>query len=107
MEIKEGESIAGAWVSNDVPEIGIYKLIAKEKRDGTCDWAHFVQRSSGLKEKVYRGTVDSSDQLLTVVEAINQALQTAYGPAVQLLPAEADVDYVDNLGLANPADEVH
>jgi len=107
MEVKKGERIAGAWVSDAIPEIGIYKLIAKEKRDGTCEWAHFVQRASGLKDKVYRGTVDSAEQLSSVVEAINSALRTAYGPAIKLQPAEADVDYVDSLGLANPADEVH
>lgn len=107
MEVKIGESIAGMWVSNAVPEIGIYKLIAKEKSDGSCEWAHFVQRESGLKDKVYRGSVDSVEQLSSVVDAINSALSTAYGSVVKLHPAEADVDYVDNLGLANPTDEVH
>ncbi len=95
MEIEEGEAIAGAWVSDTVPEIGFYKLLAKRRRDGTCEWVHFVQRADGRKEKFYRGRVDSESQLQAVVEAISRALNTAYGRGVNLHPADAEVMPVD------------
>ena len=95
MEIEKGEAIAGAWVSDTVPEIGFYKLLAKRKKDGTCEWVHFVQRADGRKEKFYRGKVESEARLRDVVEAINRALDTAYGPRVKLHPADADIIPVD------------
>lgn len=95
MGVDEGEEIAGAWVTPHVPQIGIYKLLAKKKADGTCEWAHFVQRDNGLKEKVYRGTVENEERLKDVVAAINSALHTAYGPGIQLQVADADVYTLD------------
>ena len=91
MEIEKGEAIAGVWLSDTVPEIGFYKLLAKRKRDGTCEWVHFVQRADGRKEKFYQGRVESESQLQEVVEAINRALNTAYGRRINLHPADADI----------------
>jgi len=91
MNVEKGEEIAGAWITPHVPQIGIYKLLAKKKKDGTCEWAHFVQRDDGRKEKVYRGTVENEERLKDVVKAINNALHTAYGPLVNLGPADSDV----------------
>jgi hypothetical protein len=91
MNVEKGEDIAGAWITPHVPQIGIYKLLAKKKADGTCEWAHFVQRDDGRKEKVYRGTVENEERLKDVVKAINNALHTAYGPLVNLGPADSDV----------------
>jgi len=95
MSVAEGEEIAGAWVAPHVPQIGIYKLLAKKKKDGTCEWAHFVQRDNGLKEKVYRGTVENEERLKDVLTALNNALRTAYGPNIQLQTADADVYTLD------------
>ncbi len=91
MNVNKGEEIAGAWVTPHVLQIGIYKLLAKKKKDGTCEWAHFVQRDSGAKEKVYRGTVENEERLKDVLAALNSALRTAYGPLIQLQNADADV----------------
>jgi hypothetical protein len=91
MNVEKGEEIAGAWITPHVPQIGIYKLLAKKKADGTCEWAHFVQRDDGRKEKVYRGTVENEERLKDVVKAINNALHTAYGPLVNLGPADSDM----------------
>jgi len=95
MNIDEGEEIAGMWVTPHVPKIGIYKLLAKKKKDGTVEWANFVQRDDGRKEKIYRGTVENVSRLADVVSAINNALHTAYGPAVSLITADADVYSLD------------
>jgi len=95
MNVNEGEEIAGAWITPHIPTIGIYKLLAKKKKDGTCEWAHFVQRDDGRKEKVYRGTVENEGRLADVVAAINSALHTAYGPLVNLGPADSDMYTLD------------
>ena len=95
MNVEKGEEIAGAWITPHVPQIGIYKLLAKKKADGTCEWAHFVQRDDGRKEKVYRGTVENEERLKDVVKAINNALHTAYSPLVNLGPADSDVYTID------------
>ena len=47
MNVERGESIAGVWVAPEIPGIGIYKLVAKRKADGNCEWAHYVQRADG------------------------------------------------------------
>ncbi len=95
MNVEKGEEIVGMWVTPTVPGIGLYKLLAKKKADGTCEWAHFVQRADGRKEKVYRGTVESQERLADVVAAINRALHTAYGPAISLRVADYDVYSLD------------
>jgi hypothetical protein len=90
MSVERGETIAGIWIAPEIPEIGIYKLVAKQTVNGSCEWAHFVQRADGRREKVYRGMVENSHQLEDVLNAINAALKRTFGPAVQLQPADAD-----------------
>ena len=106
MAVEKGEEIAGTWTTPVVPGIGFYKLLAKRRADGTCEWVHFVQRADGSKDKVYRGTVESKEQLADVVAAINSALRTAYGPLVQLHPAEPEVSFVDGVPTGTPPDRV-
>lgn len=95
MSVERGETIAGIWIAPEVRDVGIYKLLAKQKSDGTCEWAHFVQRTDGRREKVYRGTVENSDELEDVLKAINGALGRTFGPHVQLKPADADFYTMD------------
>jgi hypothetical protein len=95
MNVDEGEEVLGAYVTPHVPQIGIYKLLAKKKKDGTCEWAHFVQRDDGRKENVYRGEVEDEARLADVVKSINNALHTAYGPTVSLHPADSDMYTLD------------
>jgi hypothetical protein len=102
MSVEKGEEIAGTWTTPVVSEIGFYKLLAKRRTDGVCEWVHFTQRADGSKDKVYRGTVESKEQLADVVAAINSALHTAYGPLVQLHPAEAEVSFVDGVPTGMP-----
>ena len=79
MNVDEGEEIAGGWASPHNPQVGIYKLLAKKKRYGSFEWAHFVQRDNGLKEKVYRGQVQSREQLDEVLEIMNKNLHKFLG----------------------------
>ena len=95
MNVDKGEEIAGAWVTPTVPGVGFYKLLAKKKKDGQYEWVHFVQRADGRKENVYRGEVESEARLKDVVEAINRALNTAYGSTIRLQVADYDLYTLD------------
>jgi hypothetical protein len=106
MAVEKGEEIAGTWTTPVVPDIGFYKLLAKRRGDGVCEWVHFVQRADGSKDKVYRGTVENKERLADVVAAINRALHTAYGPLVQLHPAETEVSFVDGVPTGTPPERV-
>ena len=106
MAVAEGEEIAGTWTTPVVPGIGFYKLLAKRRADGACEWVHCVQRADGRKDNVYRGTVENQDRLADVVAAINNSLRTAYGPLVQLHLAETEVSLVDGVLTGTPPDRV-
>jgi len=73
--------------------VGIYKLLAKKKADGTIEWAHFVQRDNGLKERVMRGTVSTLEELDVVKDAVNNNLRRTFGVTMQA--AEYDVRTLD------------
>jgi hypothetical protein len=95
MTIDDGEEILPSYVTSHIPQIGIYKLLVKKKIDGTCEWANFVQRDDGRKEKVYRGEVENEARVTDVIAAINSALNTAYGPTIRLQPADTDMYTLD------------
>jgi hypothetical protein len=71
MNLEGGEELLGGRATPHIPQVGIYKLLAKKRADGTMEWAHFVQRDNGLKEKVLRGTVKNSDEFAVVSDAVN------------------------------------
>ncbi len=102
LEVKKGERIAGIWSSDSVPGIGFYKLLAKCKQDGTCEWVHYVQRSNGDKDNFIRGSVENEARLAEVVEAIDRALHKAYGSGISLHPAEADIYLTDQAQASAP-----
>ena len=106
MSVEKGKEIAGTWTTPVVPGIGFYKLSAKRRTDGVCEWVHFTQRADGSKDKVYRGNVESKEQLADVMAAINNALRTAYGPLIQLHPAETEISFVDGVLTGTPPDRV-
>jgi hypothetical protein len=93
MNMEEGEEILGGWATPPIPQVGVYKLLAKKKTDGTIEWAHFVQRDNGLKERVMRGTVTSRDEFAIVLDAINNNLSRTFGVTMQA--AEYDVRTLD------------
>ena len=83
MNVDKGEEIAGGWATPHIPQVGVYKLLAKKRQDGVIEWAHFVQRDNGLREKVYRGDVESREQLEEVLEIMNRNLQKVFGVIMQ------------------------
>lgn len=93
MNIEEGEEILAGRGTAHIQQVGMYKLLAKKKADGTIEWAHFVERDNGLKEKVMRGTVNSLDELEIVIETVNNNLRRIFGVAMQ--PAEFEVRTLD------------
>ena len=83
MNVDEGEEIVAGWVTPHIPQVGIYKLLAKKRKDGMIEWAHFIQRDNGSKERVMRGEVDSREQLEQVIEVSNNNLRKFFGVALQ------------------------
>lgn len=93
MNLEEGEEIFTGWATPHIPQVGIYKLLAKKKVDGSIEWAHFVQRDNGLKEKVMRGTVNTLDEFDIVIDAVNSNLRRVFRVTMQ--PAAYDVRTLD------------
>jgi hypothetical protein len=93
LNIDEGEEIACACVSSHIPQTGVYKFLAKKTRDGKYQWAHFVQRDNGLKEKIFRGETDTREQLDEVLSIMNRNLKRTFG--VEMHSADYDVYSLD------------
>jgi hypothetical protein len=91
MNLDHGEELAGMWVTPHIPGTGMYKIIAKKRKDGVIEWAHFVQRDSGLRENVMRGEANGAAQLNEVVEIGSRNLRKFFGPACFFIPAEAEI----------------
>lgn len=93
MELENGEDILPGWITARIQQVGVYKLLAKKKVDGTIEWAHFVERENGAKENLMRGTVNTSKEFDTVIDAVNNNLRKIFGVTMQ--PAEYDVLTLD------------
>ncbi len=98
MNVEKGEEVVGGWATAHIPKVGIYKLLAKKRKDGVIEWAHFVQRDNGLKEKVYRGEVESREKLDEVLEIMNRNLKRVFGVIMQ----QADYDMYTVDGKQSP-----
>lgn len=79
MNIEKGEEITIAVVSGAIPGTGRYKFLAKKKKNGQYEWAHFTERENGLKENVYRGEVKNEKELKLVLEIMNRNLKKIFG----------------------------
>ena len=84
MTIEKGEEIISALVSGQIEGTGRYKFLAKKRKDNKYEWAHFVERDNGLKEKVYRGEVNSETELKTVLDIMNKNLTKIFGPDAEM-----------------------
>jgi hypothetical protein len=93
MTIAEGEEFFTGQTSVHIPQVGIYKLLAKKKTDNTIEWAHFVERDDGRKGNVMHGTVKNTDELNLVIETINNNLRRIFGVILQ--PAGYDIRTLD------------
>jgi hypothetical protein len=84
MNIEKGEEIAIAVVSGAIPGTGRYKFLAKKKKNGEYEWAHFKERDSGNKEIVYRGEVKTADELKLVLSIMNKNLKKIFGEKAEM-----------------------
>lgn len=103
LTIEAGESIAEAWITPQIPGIGFYKLLAKKRKDGTCEWVHFVQRLNGEKDAFSRGEVTHEQELETVLEAINSVLARVVGQSCALKPGNPETYSLTGQQLRNNA----
>ena len=79
MSVEKGEEIVAALISGHIPGTGYYKLLAKKRRDGSIEWAHFTERDNGQKENVYRGEVKDDEELQLVMSIMNKHLVRVFG----------------------------
>ena len=84
MNIEKGEEIMAALVSGHIAGTGRYKFLAKKRNDKKIEWAHFVERDNGLKEKVYRGEVNNDSELKLVLEIMNKNLSGIFGSHAEM-----------------------
>ena len=84
MHVDKGEEIVIGLVSGNIPGSGRYKFLAKKNKAGIYEWAHFIERDSGLKEKVYRGEVKTKEELKTVLEIMNRNLIKIFGANAEM-----------------------
>ena len=97
MNIEKGEQIAGMWISKHISGTGYYKLLAKEKKDGTCEWVHFVQRDDGIKENFYTGKTKDTNELKLVLQVMNSVLAKTFGNEIQMGEGNPDVYTTDGI----------
>ena len=83
MNVEKGEEIVGGWATPHIPQVGVYKLLAKKRKDGVIEWAHFIQRDNRLKDRVMRGEANSREQLDIVLEVANKNLLKLFGVTLQ------------------------
>ena len=97
LNIDKGEEIIHGLVSSYVPGTGYYKFLSKQKKDGTYEWAHFVERVNGNKEKVYRGDVKTKEELEMVLEVMNKTLTKVFGPAAEMKIGKTEISTTDGI----------
>jgi hypothetical protein len=79
MNVEKGEEIVASLVSRHIAGTGWYKLLAKKKKNGVIEWAHFTERDNGIKENVYRGEVKDDEELRLVMSIMNKHLTRVFG----------------------------
>lgn len=84
MNIEKGEKMVMGFVSGVIPGSGRYKFLAKKNKAGKYEWAHFIERDSGLKEKVYHGEVSTMEDLKSVLEIMNRNLIKIFGTQAEM-----------------------
>jgi hypothetical protein len=84
MNLEKGEDLIAALVSGHIPGTGRYKFLAKKNKKGKYEWAHFVERDSGLKEKIYRGETNNTKELKQVLEIMNKTLKKIFGDKAEM-----------------------
>jgi hypothetical protein len=86
MSVDEGEEIVSTLMSSHIAGTGYYKFLAKKRKDGKYEWAHFVQRDSGMKDSVYKGETENEEQLKLVIDIMNRNLTRIFGSPAEMKP---------------------
>ena len=84
INVNEGEEIASTLMSSHIAGTGYYKFLAKKRKDGKYEWAHFVQRDSGKKEGIYKGEAENEEQLKLIVDIMNRNLVRIFGSLAEM-----------------------
>ena len=84
MNIEKGEELAIAVVSGHIQGTGRYKFLSTKKKNGNYEWAHFVERDNGNKEKVCRGEVKNEEELKLVLGIMNKNLVKIFGEKAEM-----------------------
>ena len=100
MNVAAGEKITGLWATPQIPDIGIYKLVMKQRVDGKFEWVHFQHRTDGTRKVLLRGEIDSKDRLAAVLEVTNSTLSRVYG--VMMQAAEFSATTIDGRKFDGP-----
>ncbi len=74
-------------------------MLAKKRKDGVIEWAHFIQRDNVLKERVMRGEMESREKLDEVIEIANMSLGKLFG--VKLQAVDYDMYALDGKKTSN------
>jgi hypothetical protein len=82
MNVEKGEEIVGG-PRRIFRRWGFTNFWQRKKMNGEIEWAHFIQRDNGLKERVMRGTVKTRGELDTVIEVANKNLSKLFGVTLQ------------------------
>jgi hypothetical protein len=95
LNVDKGDEIVGGWITPKIPEVGVYKLLVVKRKSGKYEWAHFIQRDTGAKDRVMRGDFVEPEKLDVLLDAINKNLARVYGAHVKILPADYDMMTLD------------
>jgi len=101
LTVDKGEQVAGMWITPFVPGVGYFKLLAKKKENGKCEWVHFIQRVDGTKDSFHRGEVETENDLEKVTETINKVLAQIFGENIKLENGEPEIYSLDGEKLGN------
>ncbi|MBI4649694.1 MAG: hypothetical protein HY738_24600 [Bacteroidia bacterium] len=91
LNLEEGESISGMWITPHIPGTGFYKLSAKCKTNGEHEWAHYLQQENGNKKVLFRGTAKSVEELLVVLDIANKNLKRLFNEQIELQKASYSI----------------
>jgi hypothetical protein len=91
MNVEQGEEIAASLVGGHIAGTGRYKFLAKRKRNGRYEWAHFTERDNGIKENVYRGEVRTEQELKMIQDIMNRNLKKVFGDHAQMAPGIIEI----------------
>lgn len=78
-------------------ELAFINFLQKKKKDGTCEWVHFIQRDNGTKEKFYTGETKNSEELKLVLEVMNGVLAKTFGKETQMGEGNPNIYSTDGI----------